>query len=70
MLWFLIFVLALVAVLALLMVLVVFALGSGVVEDEQARIDAQLRRAERQLHNIARDGFAAMLVEARAKAGR
>lgn len=68
MLWFLILVLAFVAVSALLMVLVVFALGSSVVDDEQARIDTQVRRAERQLHHIAREGFAAMLAEARSKA--
>lgn len=68
MLWFLIVVLALVAALALLLVLVIFALGSAMAEDEQAVIDRQVRRAEHQLHDIAREGFAAMLAEARSKA--
>jgi len=70
MLWFLVVVMALVVVLALLLVLAVFAVGSEIENDEQARIDAQVRRAERQLHDVARDGFAAMLAQARAKTGQ
>lgn len=70
MLWFLIVVLAVVVVLALLVVLVLFAAAAKESESEQALIELQVRRAERQLHDIARDGFAAMLDEARSKAGR
>jgi len=70
MVWFLIVVLAVVLVLALLVLLAVFAAASEVRENEQALIELHLRRAERQLHEIARDGFAAMLDEARSKAGR
>ncbi len=68
MLWFLIVVLALVVLLALLVVLVVFAAAGEMEEDKQALIEAQVRRAERQLHDIAREGFAAMLAAARSKA--
>jgi hypothetical protein len=70
MLWFLIVALAVVVVLALLVVLALFAVAAKESESEQALIDLQVRRAERQLHDIARDGFAAMLDEARSKAGR
>jgi flagellar basal body-associated protein FliL len=70
MLWFLIVVLAVVLVLALFVVLVVFAAASEMHENEQALIELQVRRAERQLHDIARDGFAAMLDEARSRSGR
>lgn len=64
--WFLIVVLMTVVVLALLTVLV---LASLLVEDdeaaERARIEMEVRRAERRLHDIARNGFQAMLDEAR-----
>lgn len=36
---------------------------------ERARIDAELRRAERQVHDIARRGLQAMLDEARIQRG-
>jgi type II secretory pathway pseudopilin PulG len=68
--WLLIAVLAIVTVLALLAVVVLAAYVGGNAESEQARIEVEVRRAERQLHDIARDGFAAMLDEARSKAVR
>jgi septal ring-binding cell division protein DamX len=67
MIWFLIIVLALV-VLALLAVLVLAALGVDETEDqsERARIEMEVRHAERRLHDVARDSFVAILDEARA----
>jgi uncharacterized membrane protein len=70
MLWFLSVVLAVVVVLALLVVLVLSAAAAEEHDTEKALIELQVRRAERQLHEIARDGFAAMLDEARSRAGR
>ena len=64
--WFLIVVLTVVVLLALLAVLV---LASLVVEDdeaaERARIEMEVRRAERRLHDVASSSFQAMLDEAR-----
>ncbi len=68
--WFLIVVLAVVLVLALLVVLVLSTVAANARESEKDLIELQIRRSERQLHDIARDGFAAMLEEARSKAGR
>lgn len=67
MLWFAVAALAVVAVLALLLVLVVFAFAGDIQPDEHTLIEVQTRRAERQLHDIAREGFAAMLEAARTK---
>ena len=63
--WFLIIVLTLVTLLALLAVLVMAALVGDDAEVEQARIEMEVRRAERRLHNVASDTFQAMLDEAR-----
>ncbi len=37
---------------------------------EYARIEAETRRAERQVHNLASDAFQGMLEEARSQGGR
>jgi len=64
--WFLIVALAVTALLALLAVLALVAFQYDEAEFEQARIDWEVRAAERRLHNIARDSFQSMLEEARA----
>lgn len=69
MLWFLSVVLAVVVVLSLLAVLVLSAPKEEGMS-EQELLALQVRRAERQLHDVARDGFVAMLDEARSGAGR
>jgi hypothetical protein len=68
--WFLIVVLAIVAVFAVMAALVMAALLTDEVEAERARIEMEVRRAERRLHDIAHDSFRAMLDEARDRAGR
>jgi threonine/homoserine/homoserine lactone efflux protein len=67
--WFLIVVLAGALVLSLLALLVLAAPAPEAPSEEEL-IEQQTRRAERQLHDIARDGFVAMLDEARSRAGR
>lgn len=64
--WFLVIVLTVVVLLALLAVLVLAAFLSDDTESERARIEMEVRRAERRLHDIARDSFEGMLDEARA----
>lgn len=64
--WFLIIVLTLVVVLALLAVLFLSVLLTDYAESDRARIEAEVRSAERRLHDIAHNSFAAMLDEARA----
>ncbi len=64
--WFLIVVLAVVVLLALLAVLVLVAFLGDDTEAERARIEMEVRRAERRLHDVARNSFQAMLDEARA----
>jgi L-cystine uptake protein TcyP (sodium:dicarboxylate symporter family) len=61
---FLTIVLALVA-LPFAAVFVLAALGVDESENELARIEMEVRRAERRLNDVARDSFAAMLEEAR-----
>ncbi len=68
--WFLIVVLAVVVILALAAVVLLAAYVSDDADSERARIEWEVRRAERRLHDIARNGFAAMLDEARSKADR
>jgi predicted Holliday junction resolvase-like endonuclease len=63
--WFLIVVLALVVIVALLAVLVLAALLGEETESERTRIEMEVRRAERRLHDVARNSFEAMLDEAR-----
>jgi type II secretory pathway pseudopilin PulG len=63
--WFLIVVLAVVVLLALLAVLVLAAFLSDDTESERARIEMEVRRAERRLHDVASNSFQAMLEEAR-----
>jgi hypothetical protein len=63
--WFLIVVLTIVAVLALLAIL---ALAGSLTDDtelERRRIEMEVHRAERHLHDLARNSFQAMLEEAR-----
>jgi hypothetical protein len=65
--WFLIVVLTLVTVLALLAVFAMAAvLGDDDEAAERARIETEVRRAERRLHDIASQTFQSMLDEARA----
>jgi hypothetical protein len=64
--WFLIVVLALVVALALLAVLFLAVLLTDYAESDRARIEVEVRSAERRLHEIAHNSFAAMLDEARA----
>jgi hypothetical protein len=66
MVWFLVIVLSLVAVALAAVVVMAAAWGSEDKESELARIEMEVRRAERRLHDVARDSFAAMLNEARA----
>jgi hypothetical protein len=70
MLWFLIVVLAVVLVLSLGVLLLVFSSPAGDSLSEQDLIERQVRRAERDLRDVTRDGFVAMLDEARSRAGR
>lgn len=70
MVWFLIVVLAGALVLALLLLGVLVRLPTEDRMTEEELIGQQQRSAERQLHDIARDGFVAMLDEARSRAGR
>ncbi|HZQ64976.1 MAG TPA: hypothetical protein VFA66_07105 [Gaiellaceae bacterium] len=67
--WFLIVVLALVVIAALAVVLFLAALVSDEAEAERARIEREVRSAERRLHDIARSSFEAMLEEARRSEG-
>jgi hypothetical protein len=64
--WFLIVTLAVTALLALLAVLGLIAYEYDEAECEQARIEREVRAAERRLHDIARASFQSMLEEARA----
>ena len=64
--WFLIVVLTVVVLLALLAVLVLAAFLGDDAESERARIEMEVRRAERRLHDVASNSFQAMLDEARA----
>ncbi|MGH3084218.1 MAG: hypothetical protein ACRDNP_09200 [Gaiellaceae bacterium] len=61
---FLIYVLAFVGLLALVAVALA-VLFSDDTELERARIEMEVRQAERRIHNIARETFRAMLEEAR-----
>jgi predicted Holliday junction resolvase-like endonuclease len=62
MLWLLIVALVAVAVLA---ALVQAASVDGEVEAERARIEMEIRRAERRLHDVASNNFRAMMEQAR-----
>lgn len=64
--WFLIVVLTVVVLAALLAVLVLAALLADETEAERARVEIEVHRAERRLHDVARSSFEAMLDEARA----
>ena len=64
--WFLIAILTVVTLLALFAVLVLAALAGDDGESERARIEMEVRRAERRIHDVASDTFQAMLDEARA----
>jgi predicted Holliday junction resolvase-like endonuclease len=63
--WFLIVILALVVVLALIAVVLLIAYVTDEMDDERSRIDMEVRRAERRLHDIASHSFESMLAEAR-----
>jgi hypothetical protein len=62
---FLIYTLAVIGLLALIALALGLLLDGGEA-DERARIQMHVRSAERQLHEIARNSFEAMLEEARA----
>lgn len=64
--WFLIVVLTVVALLALLAVIEMVAFVADDSEAERARIEMEVRRAERRIHDVASQSFQAMLDEARA----
>lgn len=64
--WFLIVVLTVVVLLALLAVIVLAAFLGDDTEAERARIEMEVRRAERRVHDIASNSFQAMLDAARA----
>ena len=63
--WFLVIVLAIVALAAVLAVIVVASMLANETEAEAARIEFEVRRAERRLHEVASDAFQGMLDEAR-----
>jgi len=65
--WFLITVLSLVVLLALIAVVLLIGYATDEMGDERVRIEMEVRRAERRLHDIARDSFASMLNEARSR---
>ena len=70
MVWLLIIALILVSLLAGLAVLVLAASLAEDSESEQARIELEVMRAERRLHDLARASFKAMFDEARAHNGK
>ena len=63
--WFLIVVLTVVALLALLVVFVLAAYVADDTDAERVRIEMEVRRAERRLHDVASSSFQSMLDEAR-----
>jgi len=65
-LWGLIAAVGLLVVLAIIAVLFMAAYISDETESERTRNEMEVRRAERKLHQIARERFQAMLDEARA----
>ena len=67
--WFLIVVLTLVVLLALLAVIIMATFLGDDSETERARIETEVRRAERRLHDVARHSLEAMLDEARKHSG-
>ena len=62
--------LALVALVALVAVVLLLDYATTDVDDDRTRIDSEVRRAERRLHEIARHSFEAMLAEARSNEHR
>jgi hypothetical protein len=64
--WFLIVVLTVAVLGSLLAVLILAAAIADDSESERTRIEMEVRRAERRLHDVARSTFEAMLDEARA----
>jgi len=65
--WFLIAVLSVIVVLALLAVVVLASYIGDDGEAERARIEMEVRRAERRLHDLASRSFESMLDEARSR---
>jgi predicted Holliday junction resolvase-like endonuclease len=70
MVWVLIVILALVAFAAVLALLAMAELLVDDAEAERVRIEMEVRRAERRLHDVASRSFQAMLEEARAHRSR
>ncbi|HEV2642454.1 MAG TPA: hypothetical protein VGT98_07095 [Candidatus Elarobacter sp.] len=67
MVWFLIIVLTVALLLALLAVILLTTDATSTEQLEQAHLEAEVRRAERRLHDIAGQSFEAMLIEARSR---
>lgn len=65
--WFLVVVLTVALILAMLAVLLLTPDASNAEQLEQARFEAEVRRAERRLHDMASESFEAMLIEARSR---
>jgi len=63
--WLLIIALVLVTLLALIVILALAGLLSACQEQEAERVEVEVRRAERHIHNVARDAFRSMLESAR-----
>lgn len=63
---FVIVALVIVTLLALVAILALAGAVADAPEVEATRVEVEVRRAERRLHDVARHGFAAMLEQARA----
>jgi type II secretory pathway pseudopilin PulG len=68
--WLLIILLAVISIVALLAVLVLAGIVGDEAEAERVRVEMEVRRAERQLHDLARTSFEAMLNAARSQEPR
>jgi hypothetical protein len=68
--WFLIIVISLVAIAGVAALVFLAGIFRDEGESERARIEAEVRRAERRLHEVARNSFQALLDEARTRGTR
>lgn len=67
--WFLVVALSLIALLAVLAAVGLAVSVGDEAQNDRAQIEAEVRRAERRLHALARNSFEAMLSEARSRDG-